>query len=162
MMPKNLLLMSGPSGAGKSHWAKEFAKTHKCNYISRDEVRFELVKENEDYFSHEDEVFTKWINQIQNCLNHADEETWVIADATHLSERSRNKTLNHLRLDGVKIWVVFFNPGVEVCLKQNENRTGRSKVPRSVIRRLCFQYEPPHEGEKYKYEGVYEIVRSDK
>lgn len=161
MTQKTLLLMSGPSGAGKSYWAKNFGAKHKTEYISRDTVRFSMVGENEEYFSKEDDVFKEWIRQIQEALDNATDETYVIADATHLNEKSRNKTLDHLNLEDVEIWCVFANPGAETCLAHNEGREGRSYVPRSVIRRMCFQYEPPHSGERYPYANILEIKGVD-
>lgn len=154
MVRKCIILMCGPSGSGKSTWAKDFMnRPHEVPiyYISRDEVRFSILSEEDDYFSKEDEVFKEWISQIQSHLN-SNEDCYIIADATHLSERSRNKTLNALNLpDDIEIIPININPGVEVCLSRNEKRSGRAKVPRSVIRRMCFTYEPPHENEKYKY-----------
>ncbi len=142
-MQKILLLMCGPSGAGKTYWVKQFTqnlgdKTVSVKHISRDEVRFSMVREDEEYFSHEDEVFAEWIKRIQEALD-SPESGIVIADATHLSEKSRNKTLDHLTIpEGLRIIPVSINPGVEECLKRNKQRTGRAKVPRSVIRRMCF------------------------
>ncbi len=154
MVRKCIILMCGPSGSGKSTWAKNFMNRHHevpIYYISRDEVRFSIITNKDNYFAKEDEVFKKWISRIQSHLN-SNEDCYIIADATHLSERSRNKTLDALNLpNDIKIIPININPGVEVCLDRNEKRSGRAKVPRSVIRRMCFTYEPPHEHEKYKY-----------
>lgn len=156
---KTLLLMSGPSGAGKSYWVKNFIKDRpNAIWVSRDAVRFSMVSEQEEYFSKENDVFKEWIRQIQEALD-SEGEGWVIADATHLNERSRNKTLNALHLDpDTQIIPVFSYPGVQKCLENNEKRSGRAYVPRSVIRRMAMSYEPPVDGEKYKYYSILEIV----
>ena len=162
MKQKTLLLMSGPSGAGKSFWAKNFIKNRpNAIWVSRDTVRFSLVAENEEYFSKEDDVFKEWIRQIQEALD-SEGEGWVIADATHLNERSRNKTLDALNLDPeTDIIPVFAYPGVQKCLENNNTRKGRAYVPRSVIRRMAMSYEPPVTGEKYKYYSIFEIVEKN-
>lgn len=48
-----LYILCGPSGCGKSTWRNEFIKDYnnRIHYVSRDEIRFSLVKEGEDYFS---------------------------------------------------------------------------------------------------------------
>ena len=155
--------MCGPSGAGKTTWAKKIIETFteknkKIYHISRDEVRFSMLEDGDEYFQKEDEVFAEWIRQIQAHLDN-DEECYIIADATHLSERSRNKTLDALRLpEDIKILPVSAYPGIEKCLARNDNRSGRSFVPRSVIRRMCINYEVPTNDEKYKYNDILFVV----
>lgn len=162
-MSKCLILMCGPSGAGKTTWAKKIIETFteknkKIYYVSRDEIRFSMIEDDDEYFQKEDEVFTEWIRQIQAYLDN-DEECYIIADATHLSERSRNKTLDALRLsEDTKILPVSAYPGIEKCLTRNDNRSGRSFVPRSVIRRMCMNYEAPTNDEKYKYNDILFVV----
>ena len=155
-MSKCLILMCGPSGAGKSTWAKKIAEEQvkPVHYVSRDEVRFSMVSEEEEYFSKENEVFKEWIRRIQSFLD-TDEDCYIIADATHLSERSRNKTLDALVLpDNINIIPVSVYPGVQKCLDRNELRSGRARVPRSVIRRMCMSYEAPTSNEKYPYYSI--------
>ena len=54
-MPK-LYILCGPSGSGKTTWANT-NDMQDVMYVSRDEVRMRYLKEGEDYFSHEKEVF---------------------------------------------------------------------------------------------------------
>ena len=58
---KTLLLMCGAPGSGKTYWAKKAMGLQggeiPIKYFSRDEVRFEMVPEDEEYFSKEDAVF---------------------------------------------------------------------------------------------------------
>lgn len=162
-MSKCLILMCGPSGAGKSTWAKKIAEEQAkpVHYVSRDEVRFSMVSEKEEYFSKENEVFKEWIRRIQNFLD-IDEDCYVIADATHLSERSRNKTLDALNIpNNTNIIPVSVYPGVQKCLDRNEKRSGRARVPRSVVRRMCMSYEAPTSDEKYHYYSIIVKVEGD-
>ena len=96
-MSKTLWIMCGPAGAGKT-W---FAKHKLCNgpgwyYVSRDEVRFSLLKDEDDYFSREDEVFDLFISKIVRGFY--EEGVYnIVADATHLSWGSRKKLLNAIK-----------------------------------------------------------------
>jgi protein phosphatase len=152
MKSKTLWLTSGVPASGKTTWVKRnFPNTP---YISRDEVRFSLIKDDEDYFAHEDEVFETFVKKIQNSLDTLNE---CVADATHLSEKSRNKLLDKLSLEGVEIIILSFKVPLETLLERNENRTGRAYVPKSVIRRMFYQFQPATQNEKYKYKDVITI-----
>lgn len=159
-MRKNLYLLCGPSGAGKSTWVKKQIEECKypCIHISRDVIRFSIIKEDEDYFAHEDEVFDEFINAINTQILYTDIST-IFVDATHLSEKARNKVLDCLKLDDVDIYPVNFNIPLETCLAQNELRKdcGRTYVPRGVIRRMHTQFRPAAYGEKYKYKNILNI-----
>ena len=86
----------------------------------------------------------------------------IFVDATHLSEKARNKTLDKLNLENVELFAVNFNLPVDVCITQNDQRTGLAKVPRSVIRRMWCTYEPPKPtGEKYEYTVLDIKVKGD-
>lgn len=156
---KTLYLMCGVPGSGKSTWGKAQAATMGAAYISRDECRFSILKPDEDYFSHEEEVFDMFVGLIQEAL--ATNE-YVIADATHNQERSRNQLLDRLNLEGVTLVGVDFNVPLDVCLSQNDQRTGRANVPHSVIRRMWYQHVAPSENEKYHYESIIKVWKDVK
>ena len=106
------------------------------------------------------DVFDEFCRQIDVALTEVDV---VYADATHLSQKARNKVLDKLHLDGVDIYPVVFNIPLDTILEQNEQRKGigRTYVPRSVIRRMYYQFEKPTDNEKYKYKSILTIVRKD-
>ena len=68
MNQKKVWILSGVPGSGKSTWARKQVAEHGGVYCSRDEVRFSLLKEDEDYFAHEDEVIRLWTEKIHNAI----------------------------------------------------------------------------------------------
>ena len=61
--------MCGAPGCGKSTYAKEYCKKYpETVYVSRDEIRFSLLAEDEYYFSHETEVLEKFYTNIANAI----------------------------------------------------------------------------------------------
>ena len=129
-MAKLILLMGAP-GSGKSTFAKTYVAPNDV-YVSRDEIRFSLLKPNEEYFSHEKQVFRKFVGMINKAL---DEGKTVWADATHLNKASRAKLLipiqNKSKID---IQIVWLKTSLDECVKRNEKRRGtRSYVPVDAI-----------------------------
>ena len=150
----DLILMMGVSGSGKSTYAKKFMKDTDI-YISRDEIRFSLVKEDEPYFSKEKEVFKTFIENIDNALLKA--EKYVIADATHLNSSSRQKVLTKLKNKPENIYVFFINVPLEVALERNSQRTGRAVVPENVIKEMYNSIQIPILNDNEKIKGIVEI-----
>lgn len=145
-MSKGILYIScGVPGSGKS----TFLKTHKNpneEIISRDDIRFSLLKEGEDYFSHEKEVFDIFVSKITQLINAG---TNVYADATHLNSASRSKLTDALLDAGCQpadVQAILFDVPIDICLKRNENRKGtKTYVPRGVIRRMFNSLSYPIE-----------------
>lgn len=155
-----LYVMVGIPGAGKTHWAKQFIKNNpNVQYVSRDEIRMSLLDDNDEYFAQERKVFNRFVTRIVILLNdHQD----VIADATHLSQASRAKLINNITNRGISlndfvIEFIFINPTLEQCLRNNDVREGRAYVPKSQIRRMWHQLEPPSANEFKNCKGVMTI-----
>jgi tRNA uridine 5-carbamoylmethylation protein Kti12 len=81
---KKLYILSGVPGCGKSTWARNMAKKDEnIEIISRDKIRFSMVNEENGYFSREDEVFNRYVEDIiLSLLNIMNSGT--IADATQV------------------------------------------------------------------------------
>ena len=153
MKRKNLVILSGPPGAGKSTWVREHLGDNDVR-VSRDDIRFNLIGNDEDYFSHEVEVFDKFVNEIENNLNAG---LRVFADATHINWPSRRKLLERIHdKESIDIDVLVFKTDVRTCLEHNEQRSGRAYVPRSVVRRMCAQVDDPAK-DPYKYRKIITI-----
>ena len=148
-MAKRIYLTCGPAGSGKTTWIKNRITSHDI-HISRDAIRFSMVKENEEYFSKEKEVFQHFINAIKTAIYNPDIDS-VYIDATHLNEINRNKVLDKLPTELVDVVCVNFHTSLKQTLAQNNFREGRAKVPEKVIKDMFRAFKPAEDGEKHKY-----------
>lgn len=155
-MSKILYILCGPAASGKSTFSQSLVRD-KTSYkiVSRDAIRFSLVNENEEYFSKEKEVFRTYIIEIQQAID--DGVNVIIADATHISEVSRNKLLDNLNLKDYNIVPVNFKTPLNVCLKRNDGRIGRAKVPCNVVRKQFYSFVPATHNEKYYYTNILSV-----
>lgn len=167
MNNKNLFILCGCPGCGKSTWARAQVERlseegWKCEIISRDVIRFGLVSEQEEYFSKEPTVYSIFINSIQNAIDDEDTDI-IIADATHLNIKSRNKLMDNLTIpSNVRIYMVDFSMPLDICLAQNAMRRGtRAFVPESALTRMFYSYTVPQEDENehYHYDIIHEWKR---
>ena len=150
----NLYVMVGCPGSGKSTYAKN--NFPNALYVSRDEIRFSLISENDEYFSKEDEVFRVFINKINEGLRGPLD---VIADATHINKKSRAKLFSHLKIDKekTKVIIIVMQTSLDLCIKQNENRKGtKYYVPIEVIKRMFYSFEKPSFNE---YNNIIDNIR---
>ena len=144
----NLYLMCGTPGSGKTTFLKNRIKNDCSVIISRDDIRFSIVKTDEDYFSHEDEVLEIFWNKINKAL--AENKT-VYVDQTSLTPRSRKWLLQHVT-GYERACLIWINEDLETCLERNEKRKGtRAYVPRSVILRMYRQFIEPSLEEGFDY-----------
>ena len=158
-----LYILCGAPGSGKSYFAENYLlKDETIYYVSRDKIRYSMIKENDEYFSKETEVFNAFIHDIKNIL---DSKTisckGVVADATHLNWASRRKFLNALGIlngnyPNIDIIVVYVRPNLNTVLTRNNSRTGRAKVPEDIVRRMYNSQTSPWE-DPFKYTAVMEV-----
>lgn len=148
-----LILMMGIPGSGKSTIANKL-KGFNDAYISRDEVRFGMLKDGEPYFSKENQVMDAFVGLIDNALQM--NKRFVFADATHLNRASRAKLLNRLKNKPEQIWVCYVKVPLHIALQRNSLRTGRSLVPEESIRQM-------HDAIGYptKEEGIFGVFEVD-
>lgn len=138
---KTLYMLIGLPGAGKSTWLKTYADNGVI--VSRDAIRFAMIGEDEPYFSKETEVFNRFIEIIQECIDDEYIEN-IYIDATHVTKAGRNKVLNCLNLDKVdKKCAVLATTPLHTCLLRNSLREGRERVPESAINNMALSFEWP-------------------
>ena len=152
-MNKTLWIMVGAPGSGKSWAARNILnKGLGWRYVSRDEVRFSIITDEDEYFEKEDLVFSTFIQRIKSAIN--EEGIFnIIADATHLNWASRRKLLRAIGETNLDIIPVVMSAPIEEILQNNEERTGRSCVPRSIVRRMNLQMTDPKD-DPHKYTAI--------
>ena len=136
-----LYISSGVPGSGKSTFLKA-NKSPVERIVSRDEIRFSLLKEGEEYFSHEDEVWDIFIHSIADSINNGIN---TYADATHLNYFSRMKLL--IALEGLcepaDVKGISFNVPLDVCIERNNKRKGtKAYVPEATLRKMARSFTP--------------------
>ena len=153
-MPR-LFIMCGLPASGKSTFARQFIKDNDIRYVSRDEIRFFMVKENEEYFSREKKVFKKFAGTIAQTLIDGFD---VIADATHLNRISRDKLIRAIDQYTTEYTITYIvlETSLETCMKRNALREGRARVPDSVMKSMAENWEDITISEKSydRYEGT--------
>ena len=151
-----LYILCGPSGCGKSTWAKNDVRMKHCAYVSRDEIRYSIVKDNEDYFSHEKEVFRRFISEIIKNMKMGFD---TIADATHLNEFSRRKLTQaiDMYITDYNIIYVTFDINADTCVSRNAHREGRANVPENIIRNMCRDFRMPTKDEDDRVIDIIEV-----
>ena len=143
MRQKQVFLLSGIPGSGKSTWIRD-RMIPGAEWISRDNVRFAILSDEDDYFAHEDDVFDTFINYINQTLEKEEIHT-VYIDATHLNQRSRDKVMRRIHMDNVKrVTCVCFDVPLEICYCRNNLRAGRSRVPETAIYNMYQSYRIPN------------------
>ena len=144
-MKKHLYLMMGVPGSGKSTYAKNILKYGDI-YVSRDEIRYSLLTDEDDYFAKENEVIKTFIESIDKSLEMEEYCGDVFADATHLSPKSRAQVLNQLK-NKDRVSVIYLDIPLNVILERNAKRTGRALVPEDVVRRMYNSIQLPTRAE---------------
>ena len=131
-----------------TYLARFIANTHEdCVIVSRDAIRFAMLKKGEDYFAHEDEVIKHFYQNISDALR---VHKYVIADATHLSVKARNRLFSNISMPfGTRIIGVWIETSLKTALRQNAARTGLARVPEDVIRRMFKTKVSPRKDEPF-------------
>lgn len=154
---KNLYIMCGIPGVGKSEWLRRNANSKDDIVISRDKIRFSLMKEGDEYFTHEREVYDEFVRQIQAAIDDYDGPDNIYCDATHITKRSREKLLKRLSFENpVNLHCYVIQAALDTALDRNSDRDGKKHVPEEVIKRMCDDFEPP-EYDMYQFDVRYII-----
>lgn len=149
MKQKRVFLTVGIPASGKSTFIRKQIKENGGAYISRDEVRFSIITDGDDYFGKENLVFDTFVQKVQNAIDDENGPEDVYVDATHVSWGSRRKILNRLSFGNVKelVWL-YFKVSAGTALARNASRTGRSLVPETAILSMAENITKPKPNER--------------
>lgn len=154
MENKQVYIMMGVPGSGKSTWVKKQLNKYTDAYISRDEIRFAMLKDGEDYFAHENNVFATFVEKSVDAILDKTKKR-VFIDASHLNAGSRAKILNGIyaemgyreQTELFDVNVVWLKTSLKTCLERNANREGRANVPAKTIKSMWNSQTLPKDDE---------------
>ena len=149
---KKLFLVGGIPGSGKTYFCERNMIPNSV-HISRDEIRFSLMQEDDDYFRHEAEVYQIFWDKINEALAAGKN---VYADQTNLTFKSRSWLIRNV--SGYEelnfIWV---RTAYDVAVERNEARKGtRAYVPIDVLNKMYNRFAFPTKAEGYNHVYIYE------
>lgn len=154
-----LIVMVGVPGSGKDYQIEnsEFLYADgevKREVISRDLVRYEMVREDEEYFCREKEVFEQYILQISNALSN---NKVVIANATQANYGSRKKLLHAVdekfgRDYNIVMYCIICD--YETADRRNKQREGRAVVPSKAMMEMFNNFSVPNLKEDDRIEKI--------
>ena len=124
-----MYVMIGAPGCGKSTYIKNHIKDNEI-VISRGTIRFSMLKDEDEYFSKEKQVYDEFIKQINAAI--ADETDFYV-DQTSLNRGARNKLFSRLEKRPEQVIGIYFNTPLETILQRNAQRTGRALVPEDAV-----------------------------
>lgn len=132
----DLFILAGVPGSGKSTWARTYLNG--LSRVSSDAIRKELVGSLKE--AHErnlnDEVFDLFYSRIDRNLFY---RFSVVADATHLTRKSRAQLLELAKIHGADAHLILFK-NLEEAIDRNNDRPEDTKVPEDVMQRMCSNY----------------------
>lgn len=156
-----VIIMVGIPGSGKDtaiaelkEEAFKYPTRVKFYDVSRDNIRFSLLQDGEDYFAHEKEVEQEYYSSLKKLIKELAqgdlferEHSFIIANATHITRASRKKLMNklsELKDVDIKYTTYFINTPVNIAIERNDKRSGLAKVPKEVILNMNKRLEIPN------------------
>lgn len=145
----SLYVMCGIPASGKSTLAKGMEGNSKIiKRVSRDDIRFSLMKTGDDYFKNETQVFKTFCDNINLFLSQGYS---VIADAAHINKKSRRKLLKNIHVPCDEIIAISVECSTNECMRRNSERSGKYKVPEHAMKRMIENFELPNESEGFTH-----------
>ena len=142
MSKPKMIMMCGLVGSGKSTYAKELAEKHNAMIYSSDEIRKELLGD-ENRQDDNNLIFQTLHTRIKSALSNGNN---CIYDATNINYKRRMAFLNELNKIPCEKICVFVATPFDKCLINNYHRD--RQVPYYVIEKMYRHFDPP-----YYYEG---------
>ena len=136
-----LYLTIGAPGSGKSTYAKNLIKDKDIKYLSSDELRAQLGKDESDQ-TVTGQVFNHIKKKVVEYLEMGDS---VLIDATNINKKDRKYYIDTAKQNNAKViglvCAVTKNELIERNTKRGES--GVRNVPVWVIEKMLNKYEPP-------------------
>lgn len=129
--------MVSVSGGGKDYTISNYIipkapLNTDVHVINRDPIRERLIGDDKWTYKKEKEVYKQFVRQIQEAINQGG---IIVANATHLTDKSRLKLLRALDLSNIDcITFVILRRDLETCLERNSWREGKARIPEEAIR----------------------------
>lgn len=146
---KEVIILCGLPGSGKSTYTSK--NLDDCYRVSRDESLMNLAIDKYGfgvtYKEAWDKVNQKEVDKELQAMfkrsKEADEDEWtrVVVDMTHMSKKSRRKSLSHFGSEYKKKCVVFL-PDMPTLFLQNSERSGKI-IDEVVINKMMRSFYPP-------------------
>lgn len=149
---KTIMMSIGCAGSGKTFWARELLKKEPKHWrrVSRDDIRALIADDSVWYDGNTDAEMM--VSRIQEQMIRAmiNDGFSVIVDNTNCNPRTR-KQLHKLAESIGDILVIekVFKTDLEECIRRNEQRVGRAKVPVKVIEKMYGQVKELVDREVY-------------
>lgn len=136
---KLAVLMIGIQGSGKSRFCRQFFS---------EMVRISL-----------DELHTRNKERLlfEQCIH---EEKDIVIDNTNPTVEDRNRYIPELKQAGYKVIAVFMQSVLKDCIKRNEEREGKERVPNTAIAATSNKLEIPDRSEGFD-EMFYVSIKDD-
>lgn len=142
----NLIVLAGVPGSGKSTWAHSIFDL-KYSIVSSDTIRTRLYGSlkvaheganpgKAESSPNNKEVFDIFHREVEEKLRHGVD---VIADATHLSRKSRQRMLEIAWKTSAKAHLVIFKNLLEADFR-NASRDDDARVPAEVMRHMEWKF----------------------
>lgn len=166
-MKKILYLMVGLPGSGKTTFAKQLVKIlDNTDYVSRDDIRFRYFKENnvtfnKEFFTYEKQVCDEFYSTLAKSIQEGHD---VIADATHLTRKSRSKTIANVKKyleQDISVMIIYLNIPYKNCFVRNNKRQGFALVPTQELEKMNNNFETPDKNIERNIDHIFEIKEED-
>ena len=150
----SLTITRGLPASGKSTYVRQLERDSGYVRVNRDEIRsraFGLDGKGVLSPKQEDKVTKLETALVEAALNAGKN---VVVDATHLRQKYAIQWADLAEKHGVDFFVEDFKVDVEECIRRNQERPSRERVPDDVIRNMAKRF-PIHSWPEIKPSGLY-------
>ena len=144
---KTVTMLVGLPYSGKSTYTSGLMTSDEVFVVSRDQIVMNLM-EGQNYNDAYKNVDQDMVNiELQKEFKQAKLQDNVVVDMTHMSTKSRRRSLSHFGKDWTKKCIVFLPPLTEI-IKRSEIRLDK-KISQDVLFDMIKRFSPPLEGEGF-------------